>query len=152
MFSFNPIAVAFNERITIEDDNWGKVVSKIILDDSNPEDSINGIEAYSHLEIIYFFHKVEKNKIVSGARHPRNDETLPKVGIFAQRGKNRPNRLGLTTVKLLKRQGKVLFVLGLDCINGTPIVDIKPVMKEFMPKEPIQQPLWSHEIMKNYWK
>ena len=94
---------------------------------------------------------VEKNKIVTGARHPRNDKMLPKVGIFAQRGKNRPNQLGLTTVKIIKREGRELTVVGLDCINETPILDIKPVMKEFLPKEKIVQPDWTNDIMKNYW-
>jgi tRNA (Thr-GGU) A37 N-methylase len=73
------------------------------------------------------------------------------VGIFSQRGKNRPNRLGLTTVKLIKREDRTLMVQGLDCIDGTPILDIKPVMKEFLPKEKVQQPAWVDEIMRNYW-
>lgn len=152
MITLHPIGIAYNERLEIEDDFWGEIITKIIINDNLPEESLNEIESFSHLEVIYYFHNVEKSKIVTGARHPRNDETLPKVGIFAQRGKNRPNQLGLTTVKLIKREGRELFVKGLDCINETPVLDVKPVMQEFMPKEPIVQPTWTHDIMKNYWR
>ncbi|QOY34923.1 SAM-dependent methyltransferase [Anaerobacillus isosaccharinicus] len=151
MIELKPIGIVYNDRCKIEDDNWGDVISKIILDVSLPVEALSEIDSFSHLDIIFYFHKVEKTKIISGARHPRNNETLPKVGIFAQRGKNRPNQLGLTTVRLLKREGRELVVLGLDCINETPILDIKPVMKEFLPKEKVIQPDWSLEIMKNYW-
>lgn len=151
MITLNLIGVAYNDRKEVEDDYWGEVTSKIVLDDSLPEEAFNEIESFSHLEIIFYFHQVQKNKIVTGARHPRNDTSLPKVGIFAQRGKNRPNQLGLTTVKVIERKGRELFVSGLDCINETPILDIKPVMQEFLPKDPISQPEWTHEIMKNYW-
>jgi tRNA (adenine37-N6)-methyltransferase len=89
---------------------------------------------------------------VTGVRHPRNNPAWPRVGIFAQRGKNRPNRLGLATVRILKREGRTLFVTGLDAIDGTPVLDIKPVLREFLPKEPVLQPEWATELMQNYWK
>ncbi|MDE5414363.1 SAM-dependent methyltransferase [Alkalihalobacterium chitinilyticum] len=151
MIILNPIGIAYNERYEIEDDYWGEIVSKIVLDRSLPEDALYEIESFSHADIIFHFHKVEERKIVTGTRYPRNDQSLPKVGILAQRGKNRPNQLGLTTVKVIKREGRELTVSGLDCINGTPILDIKPVMQEFLPKEPFTQPKWSHDIMKKYW-
>ena len=150
MITLNPIGLAYNERHEIEDDHWGEAVIKIILDRSLPEESLSEIESFSHLEIIFYFHMVEKEKIVTGARHPRNEKNLPKVGIFAQRGKNRPNQLGLTTVKIIKREGRELTVVGLDCINETPILDIKPVMKEFLPKRRLST-RWTNDIMKNYW-
>lgn len=152
MFTIRPIGFAYNNRVELEDGDWGNVVTTIQLIDALPEESLWGIDAFSHLEIIYYFNKVDERKIVTGARHPRNNPRFPRIGIFAQRGKNRPNRLGLTTVKLLERDGKILTVLGLDCIDGTPILDIKPVMEEFLPREPISQPDWSKEIMKNYWE
>ncbi|MFN3492293.1 MAG: TrmO family methyltransferase, partial [Anaerolineales bacterium] len=76
----------------------------------------------------------------------------PQVGIFAQRGKNRPNRIGSTIVRIMKREGRQLHVKGLDAIDGTPILDIKPAMKEFLPREEIKQPEWASELMKNYWE
>jgi tRNA (Thr-GGU) A37 N-methylase len=104
------------------------------------------------VEIFFAFHLVLDEKIETGARHPRNNKDWPKVGIFAQRGKNRPNRLGATICKVLKREGRQLFVQGLDTIDGTPVLDIKPVMREFLPREEVTQPAWASELMKNYWE
>ncbi|MDQ0208831.1 SAM-dependent methyltransferase [Alkalicoccobacillus murimartini] len=151
MFTIEAIGTVSNKRREIEDDNWGSVQSTILVNDSFSEESLAGVETFSHLEVLFYFHKVKEEKIMKGARHPRNNPALPLVGIFAQRGKNRPNRLGLTTVKLISRQGKCLVVEGLDCIDGTPIIDIKPVMKEFLPHGPVIQPEWSHDLMKEYW-
>ena len=77
----------------------------------------------------------------------------PEVGIFAQRNKDRPNRIGITSVRLLKREGKTLFVDHFDGINGTPVLDIKPVIKAFSidPAE-IRQPQWVNEMLIDYWK
>lgn len=145
------IAEVRNSRTEIIDDDWGGVVSEIVLTDEFPEDALLGIEDFSHLEVIFFFDRVEEDRIVYQARHPRGNKDWPRVGIFAQRGKNRPNRLGLTTVKLLERRGRVLRVAGLDAIDGTPVLDVKPVMREFLPREEILQPGWATELMKNYW-
>lgn len=151
MIELKPIGYVKNSRSEVEDDDWGDVVSVIGLEESLPEESLLGIEEFSHVEIIYYFHLVHDTKIETGARHPRNNPGWPKVGILSQRGKNRPNRLGATIVRILKRDGRNLQVLGLDAINGTPILDIKPVMREFLPREKIHQPEWATELMKNYW-
>ena len=151
MIMLSPIATVKNTRQIIEDDHWGGIVSVIELDASFTEEALLQIEEFSHAEIIYYFHLVEEGKIETGARHPRNNKVWPKVGIFAQRGKNRPNRLGATIVKIIKREGTRLFVQGLDAIDGTPVLDIKPVMKEFLPREDVSQPEWATDLMKKYW-
>lgn len=152
MYSLQPIAFVHNERKLIKDDEWGEVQSTIALTDSFSEESIQGIESFSHIEVIFYFHKVTDEQIQYVARHPRNNKEYPKVGIFAQRGKNRPNRLGATIAKVVKREGKSIVVEGLDAIDGTPILDIKPVIREFVPNEEIIQPEWATNIMKEYWK
>ena len=149
--TIKPIAYVRNSRTEVEDDNWGSIVSEIELVDELKESSLQGIEDFSHLEIIFFFDKVADNNIQFEARHPRNNKEYPKVGIFAQRGKNRPNKLGVTTVELLESNNKKLIVKGLDAIDGTPIIDIKPVMKEFLPKGEVKQPNWSIALMDSYW-
>ena len=151
MITLSPIGTVKNIRQKVEDDHWGGIASVIELDSSFTEEALYQIDEFSHAEIIYYFHLVEDGKIETGARHPRNNKDWPKVGIFAQRGKNRPNRLGATIVKVIKREGIQLFVQGLDAIDGTPVLDIKPVMKEFLPREEIHQPEWTTELMKNYW-
>ena len=152
MFSLQPIAFVHNERISVEDDLWGEVESVIEMTDLYTEESLQGVEQFSHIEVIFFFFLVREENIQYTARHPRNNKEYPKIGIFAQRGKNRPNRLGATIVKVVRREGKRLVVQGLDAIDGTPILDVKPVMKEFLPNEDIKQPDWATELMKNYWK
>ncbi|MEJ2664769.1 MAG: TrmO family methyltransferase, partial [Spirochaetia bacterium] len=74
-----------------------------------------------------------------------------KVGIFSQRKKDRPNHIGTTSVELVRREGRTLIVKNLDAINGTPVLDIKPVFREFLPRGEIRQPEWSKILMKNYW-
>lgn len=146
-----PIGFVKNKRIEIEDDHWGSVISTIELAEDIIVEAFEGIDAFSHLEIIFYMDKVKTEKAVAQYRHPRNNKRLPKLGTFAQRNKNRPNKIGLTTVKLLERKGRTIVVQQLDAIDGTPILDIKPVMVEFEPKGAIIQPQWTAEIMENYW-
>jgi tRNA (Thr-GGU) A37 N-methylase len=151
MIQLIPIGTVRNGRAEIADDDWGNVISTIELDESIPAEALDGIDDFSHAEILFHFHMVPDSKIETGARHPRNNPDWPKVGILSQRGKNRPNRLGSTIVKVLKREGRQLKVQGLDAVAGTPILDIKPIMREFLPREEINQPDWATELMKNYW-
>ncbi|KOP72550.1 transcriptional regulator [Lysinibacillus sp. FJAT-14745] len=151
LYNIKPIAVVSNSRTMIEDDNWGSVISTIELTKDMHESSLKGIDDFSHLEIIFYFDKVADEKIQYEARHPRNNTDYPEVGIFAQRGKNRPNKIGVTVVELLELKDRILIIKGLDAIDGTPIIDIKPVMKEFLPKGEIKQPRWATDLMENYW-
>lgn len=140
------------EREQAEDDYWGGAESRIVLANHIQPDALDGIEAFSHAEMLFFFDRVDPGKVVFGARHPRNNRAWPAVGIFAQRGKNRPNRIGSTICRVLRREGGVLTVAELDAIDGTPILDIKPVMREFLPREETRQPAWSSELMQSYWE
>lgn len=149
--TMHPIAHIHCQRNQAIDDNWGSENFEIVLADHIPEVALNGIEEFSHLEIIYFFHLVDEKDIVFCGR-PRGNPKYPETGIFAQRRKDRPNRLGLTTVELLEHKGRVLKVRNLDAIDGTAVLDIKPVMREFQPAQVIRQPAWSSELMQNYWK
>ena len=149
-YSIQPVAYVKNNRKEILDDNWGSILSTIELAESMSEAALKGINEFSHLEIIFYFDKVS-DQIQYEARHPRNNKAYPEVGIFAQRGKNRPNKLGVTIVELIEVKERTLIVKGLDAIDGTPIIDMKPVMKEFLPKGEVKQPSWSNSLMENYW-
>ncbi len=150
-FELRPIGWVKTSRVEVEDDNWGGVRSEIELGAGYASDSFDGLSEFSHAEIIYYFDRVTPDKIVSGARHPRNNTDWPKVGIFAQRGKNRPNRIGLTTVRIIEVRGTILIVEGLDAIDGTPVLDIKPAMQEFLPTGAVRQPEWATQLMRGYW-
>ncbi|MBD3256824.1 tRNA (N6-threonylcarbamoyladenosine(37)-N6)-methyltransferase TrmO [candidate division GN15 bacterium] len=148
--TIRPVAYVESDRTEIKDDNWSGE-SRIVLADDMPDDALAGVEEFSYLEILFHFHKADPTKVVTGLRHPRNNPNWPQVGIFARRGKNRPNHLGLTVVKLVKIEGRVLTVTGLDAIDGTPVIDIKPLLRGFLPREELTQPSWADEIMANYW-
>lgn len=146
-----PIGQVKNEITSPQDDHWGEVISELWIDAIQfSTDALLGIDDYSHLEVIFFMHRVDESAIPTGARHPRNLGHLPKIGIFAQRPKARPNRLGLSRCQLLQQHGMVLTVKGLDAINESPILDIKPYFLEFGPRGPVHQPRWTREILENY--
>lgn len=151
MYSIEPIGFVRNNRKKTVDDFWGGVVSEIIISEKISAESLLGIEDFSHLEIIFYFHLADLAKINISASYPRDNKSFPRVGIFAQRKKARPNLLGSSIVKLLSVSGSTLSVSGLDAVDGTPVIDIKPVVREFLPNEEIRQPDWETELMKNYW-
>jgi tRNA (adenine37-N6)-methyltransferase len=151
MFDVTPIGYVQTLRVASEDDFWGGMESRITLTDAVESDALVGIEEFSHAEIIFLFDQAPPERILHGAGHPRNNPAWPKVGIFAQRDTTRPNRIGSTIVKIVRREGAELVVAELDAIHGTPVLDIKPVMAEFLPRGPVKQPAWSTELMQNYW-
>lgn len=145
------VASVRNSRTEPIDDNWETIISEIELADHIPTEAFENISDFSHLEIIFYFDKVKSKEVVFSGR-PRGNPDYPLVGIFGQRKKDRPNQLGLATVELLEHNGRFIKVKYLDAIDGTPVLDIKPVFKEFQPKTEIKQLVWVTELMKNYWR
>ncbi len=152
MISLEPIGYVRSGRAELRDDDWDRVPARIELTPEFGPEALDGIEAFSHAEVIYYLDRVPEAAVERGARHPRGNSAWPCVGIFAQRAKDRPNRLGLTVVAIQGREGRVLTVAGLDAVDGSPVLDIKPVMAEFLPRGPVRQPDWSHELMRAYWR
>lgn len=148
--TLQPVATVKNSRKEAADDFWGSVISEIELAEGIPIEAFDNIEGFSHLEIIYYFDKANPEDMVY-AGHPRGNKSYPFTGIFAQRKKDRPNTIGLCTVELIAHNGRTITVKHLDAIDGTPVIDIKPVMKEFRPKGDIKQPEWVSDLMKKYW-
>lgn len=151
-FVLAPVAVVRSPRAALDDDAWGDVESVIELAPGVPPESLDGIEGFSHVEVVFVFDRVSPHAICRGARHPRGNSAWPRVGIFAQRAKDRPNRLGVTVAELVRREGARLVVRGLDAVDGTPVVDLKPVMREFLPRGPVRQPAWAGALMAAYWR
>ena len=147
-----PIGVVVGGRTEAIDDDWGDVECTIELDSEQfGADVLAGLDEFSHVDVVYVFHLVDEAKIETGARHPRNNADWPRVGIFAQRAKMRPNRIGVTTCEILAVDGLSVRVRGLDAIDGTPVVDLKPYMREFGPRGSVSQPTWAIELMSGYW-
>ena len=135
-FTLTPIGHVRGGRADAIDDDWGASRATIALDpDQFTPDALAGLADFSHAEVIFLFDKVPDDKIETGARHPRGRADWPLVGIFAQRGKNRPNRIGLTTCRIVAVDGLSVEVEGLDAIDGTPVLDIKPYMSSVAPAD-----------------
>ena len=147
-----PIGRVQGGRTVPDDDDWGDSRARIVLDPARFDDeALMGLDTFSHVEVVFVFDKVGDDQIVTGARHPRGNTDWPRIGIFAQRGKNRPNRIGVTVCEIVSVAGRVLEVRGLDAIDGTPVLDIKPVMSGFARRGEIREPDWAKAIMEAYW-
>lgn len=148
-----PIGKVVSPRKEAIDDDWDNIKSYIQIDSSQfNEEALAGLKDFSHLEVLFQMNQVDVRKIEVSARHPRNNINWPKVGIFAQRGKNRPNQLGLTICRIEKIEGLKIWLQGLDAIDGSPVLDLKPWVKEFGPRGEVYQPEWITELMQGYWK
>jgi tRNA-Thr(GGU) m(6)t(6)A37 methyltransferase TsaA len=149
--TIEPVAYVRGGRTEVRDDFWGGATTEIELAPGVPTESLDGLDAFSHAEILFVFDRIPERDIVTGARHPRGNMAWPSVGIFAQRGKARPNRIGATMVRIVARDGRRLRVAGLDALDGSPVIDIKPVFAQFLPTESVRQPAWSDALMRDYW-
>ena len=135
-----------NERM---DENWGEIKSKIILN-SKHTGALLGLENFSHAIIVSYLHQANYKKEKHLQRRPRNLETMPKVGIFSQRAKDRPNPIGITAVEIITVGDDYLEIKGLDAINETPILDIKPYYPHYDKIDSPKVPEWVDRLMKNY--
>jgi tRNA-Thr(GGU) m(6)t(6)A37 methyltransferase TsaA len=100
-------------------------LSQIILENELVK-ALGGIEEFSHIFVIFWLHKISKEHRQTLKVHPRGRRDMSLQGIFATRTMLRPNPIGLTLVELVRVEGRVLTVRGLDAIDGTPVLDIKP--------------------------
>jgi tRNA (Thr-GGU) A37 N-methylase len=150
--TMRPIGFVRGGRSEPVDDAWDAVEARIELDTTllGPDAAL-GLDAFSHVEVIFHFDRAAPADMNTGARHPRGRRDWPLVGILAQRGKDRPNRIGVTVCRILSVDGLSLRVRGLDAIDGTPVLDIKPVMKGFLPRGDIREPDWAGALMRDYW-
>ena len=147
-----PIGTVRGGRSEPTDDSWDAETCTIELHrDRFGPDSLAGLGDFSHVEVVYLFDGVEEADVVVGARRPRGREDWPLVGIFAQRGRVRPNRLGVTVCRLLSVEGLEVTVQGLDAIDRTPVLDLKPYLRGFAPRGVVTEPAWATEIMAAYW-
>jgi len=148
--TLEPIGRVVGGRGQPVDDDWDRETATIRLEGFEAE-ALAGLDGFSHVEVVYLFDRVDPEAVERGARHPRGNTGWPRVGIFAQRAKDRPNRIGVSVCRLLGVEGAELRVGGLDAVDGTPVLDVKPVMREFLPRGEVRQPAWATELMRGYW-
>ena len=149
-YSVRPIAYIRNDRSEALDDNWDDVLSTVELASDVPSDSLDGLAEFSHVEIVFFADWAEDVPPAPWHRHPRGRAEWPDVGVFAQRNKDRPNRILLTTVAIESLAERSFTARGLDGIDGTPVLDIKPVFRWSVPSGELRVPTWSEELGQHY--
>lgn len=151
-YEVRPIGHVRGGRAVVEDDAWGSVRSRIELDAGvvGPTATL-GLEAFSHIEVLFVFDRVDPEAVCTGSRHPRGRSDWPEVGILAQRAKDRPNRLGLTVCEVVAVDAEGIDVAGLDAVDGTPVLDVKPYLQGFAPRGDTREPSWATELMAGYW-
>ena len=130
------------------DMNWGEVISEITL---KPEyaPGLLGLDGFSHLIVLTVLHEAKYDPEKHLRRHPQERDDLPLVGIFAQRARHRPNRIGVTAVEIVEVSDTSVKVRGLDAINGTPVIDLKPYVPVY-DKRDATIPEWMKILMKGY--
>jgi tRNA-Thr(GGU) m(6)t(6)A37 methyltransferase TsaA len=143
-----PIGTVVNEVETRKDVAWGKDTSKIVLDEQYAS-GLAGLEGFSHAIVLFYLDQAHYVKEKHLQRRPQNREDMPLVGIFSQRGKDRPNQIGMTSVDILGIDGNTLSVKGLDAVAGTPVLDIKPYYPVYDCKD-ATVPEWVDRLMEHY--
>jgi tRNA-Thr(GGU) m(6)t(6)A37 methyltransferase TsaA len=143
------IGVVRNRRDSAADRGWGRVESAIELD---PDFSagLEGIESFSHVLVLFYMDRDPDREPFALRRRPRGRADMPLLGVFAQRGRMRPNPVGITAVEIVRVEPGRLTVRGLDAMDGTPVLDLKPYVPAFDRVEHPRVPEWLGRLMQGY--
>ena len=149
VIEFNSIGNISSSVKEQTDLNWGKVESKIVIEPELSE-GLTGLSDFSHIIVVYYLNEAKFIKEKHLIRRPQGREDMPMVGILSQRAKDRPNQIGITSVELVSVKDNVITVRGLDAIDGTPVLDIKPYYPIYDSKNEARVPNWVNVLMKEY--
>jgi len=139
--NLTPIGFVKNAVTEPQGEDWQTIISEIIVNEDMNE-ALSGIDEFSHIIVIYWMHKTPASQRSIKKVHPKRNLNLPLVGVFATRSPARPNPIGIATVKLLECRDNILKVIGLDAIDGTPVLDIKPHIPGSDSPTPARIPGW----------
>ncbi|AZK95387.1 SAM-dependent methyltransferase [Streptomyces tsukubensis] len=145
-----PIGYVVGGRSEVSDDQWSGT-AVIRLNPEFPAEVVQGLAEFSHLLVVWHFHRASPADVALHARSPRNDPRWPATGTFVHRNHRRPNQLAQSFPRLLKVDGLNLHVTDLDAVDGSPVYDLAPYFREMGPRGPIRQPAWPGEMLTDYW-
>jgi tRNA (adenine37-N6)-methyltransferase len=131
------------------DHDWGKVTARIVLLPAYRA-GLRGLEEFSHAIVLTWLHLASFDPARHLVRRPRGLASMPEIGIFAQRAKDRPNPIGVTAVRILGVEADAVVVAGLDAVDGTPVVDIKPYVPQYDAVAAPAVPEWVDRLMRGY--
>lgn len=148
--TLNPIGTVRNTITEPTDTGWGRVESTIVLEEQWTG-AFDGLQQFSHALVLSYLHRVaERHTDIPAKRHPRNRDDMPLLGVFAQRARVRPNPIGVTACAIVRVDARELLVRGLDAIDGTPIIDVKPYVPIFDRIEAPRVPEWVDVLLGDY--
>jgi tRNA-Thr(GGU) m(6)t(6)A37 methyltransferase TsaA len=148
-YALTPIGVVRTQATEPVDENWGAVESTIVVEPAL-RPGLLGLDDFSHLIVVTLLHGAAFDPARHLQRHPRGRKELPLLGIFSQRAKDRPNPLGITCVPIVGLVDEGIRVRGLDAIDGTPVLDLKPHFPVFDSPPNPRTPVWVDELMRGY--
>ena len=146
--TMEPIGRVKNHVADRKDVSWGEDISSVVLDRQYVS-GLKGLEGFSHAIILFYLDQACYQKEKHLQRRPQNRDDMPLVGIFSQRGKDRPNRIGMTSVEIMAVTDDTLVVKGLDAVDGTPVLDIKPYYPAYDRRD-AAVPEWVDRLMEHY--
>jgi tRNA (Thr-GGU) A37 N-methylase len=149
-FTIRSVATVRATRVALDDDEWDAIESSIELNSDVPSESLRGLETFSHLQVVFMADRASDVPPERWIRRPRGREEWPEVGVFAQRNKDRPNRLLTSIAEILDVRERSVSLKGLDAVDGTPVVDMKPVFRWSGPRGGLTAPRWSDELGDGY--
>ena len=147
--NLTPIGIVKNGIRESRGHYWQDVISEIIVNEDLKE-ALDRIEEFSHIIVLYWMHKMPQSRRLVMKVHPRKQKSLPLVGVFSTHSPARPNNILVTVVELLSREKNVLKVTGLDALDGSPVLDIKPYIQYQENIKNIRHPDWIKQIHSDY--
>ncbi len=150
-FTVRAIATVRASRRTPDDDYWDSESAVLELAHDVPDEALRGLEQFSHVEVLFVAHQANDVPPAPWVRRPRGNSQWPEVGIFAQRNKDRPNRILVSVAKIVSMTSRSLTVQGLDALDDTPVLDIKPVFTWNAPRGSVVTPAWVEELGEHYY-
>jgi len=148
-YPVTPIGHVVSPVTAQTDADWGQVVARVVLEPAYRA-GLRGLADFSHVLVVTLLHQAAFDPARHLVRRPRGLATMPEVGIFAQRAKDRPNPLGIAVVPLLEVTAEGLVVRGLDAIDGTPVLDVKPYFPHYDRADSPRVPEWVDRLMRDY--
>lgn len=122
-----------------------KGICELIID-PEWEELLDGIEGFSHVLVLYWPHLLDPSRRNLRKVHPMGRKDMPLQGIFATCSPARPNPVLVSAVPLVARNGNVITVKGLEAVDGSPIVDVKPYSKSYLKVDGLKMPAWMEQL------
>lgn len=147
----DPVGYVSSPRLDPGDTTgWGEVESRVDLVSEMGQHALDGLADFTHVEIVFWFDRIARRVSYAEPSRARGRADMPLIGVFAARGPNRPNPLGVSICPILTAGNTWITVRGLDAVDQTPVLDIKPVMPMLLPAE-VGEPEWSRRLMADYY-